>query len=630
MQKGIAMKKQQRYTALYERLSHDDELQGESNSISNQKQLLMDYANSHGLPSPRHFADDGISGTRFDRPAFLEMMKEIEEGNIGTVLVKNMSRLGRDYLIVGQIVEMFRQKDVRLIAVNDGTDTLLGDDDFLPFRNIMNEWYAKDTSKKIRSSFKAKGDAGKHVASSPPYGYIKDPADKNHWIVDEEAAEVVRKIFKLTLEGYGPFQICKKLEAENIEIPAVHQKKQGLGLYQSREIKYPYRWGSSTVASILTKKEYLGHTVNFKTRKHFKDKKSHYVAQKYWQIFENTQEPIIDEETFYNAQKCRQGIKRYPNGWGEPHPLDGKLICPDCAGKLYCHRNNNGKRIAMFTCGNYGKVPVGTLCSSPHRIKAEALIEIVRETLRFLKSTIEADSKEFIEQITQTEEDNRSEEVKKKQTRLNVCRKRVDELERLICKIYEDNALGKLPESRYETLIRQYSKEQESLNNEIDDIEELLSKAEEERRSGKKFVDLMSRYDNFDEITPFIVNEFIDRIEVHERARKGSAQTTQKVDIYFNFIGNYSLPEKELTEEEKAELARIEEKKDRIHRNYIRRKENGKQKEYEKKYELRRRARYAEKKAQNPNPYEIPAEVYDQEHFSRVSVVLADSVKPDF
>ena len=286
------MKKEQRYTALYERLSHDDELQGESNSISNQKQFLMEYAVSHELPSSRHFSDDGISGTRFGRPAFLEMMEEIEDGNIGIVLVKDMSRLGRDYLKVGQIVEMFRQKDVRLIVVNDGTDTLHGDDDFLPFRNIMNEWYAKDTSKKIRSTFKAKGDSGKHVASATPYGYVKDSLDKNHWIIDEEAAEVVRRIFKLTLDGYGPFQICKILEADKVEIPAYHMQKMGIGLWKTREIQHPYRWSSSTVANILTKKEYLGHTVNFKTRKHFKDKKSHYVAQKYWQIFEDTQEPM--------------------------------------------------------------------------------------------------------------------------------------------------------------------------------------------------------------------------------------------------------------------------------------------------------------------------------------------------
>lgn len=623
------MKKEQRYTALYERLSHDDELQGESNSISNQKKLLMEYAVSHGLPSPRHFADDGISGTRFDRPAFLEMMGEIEDGNIGAVLVKDMSRLGRDYLKVGQIVEMFRQKDVRLIAVNDGTDTLQGDDDFLPFRNIMNEWYAKDTSKKIRSTFKAKGEAGKHVASSPPYGYMKDPEDKTKWIKDEEAAEVVQRIFKLTLEGKGPFQICKILEADKVEIPAYHQQKMGMGLWQNRELKHPYRWTSSSVASILTRKEYLGHTVNFKTRKHFKDKKSHYVAQKYWQVFEDTQEPIIDEETFYNAQKCRTGIKRYPNGWGEPHPLDGKMICHDCGSLMYCHRTSNGKKVAQYVCAKYGKQPVGTYCSSGHRINADAVMEIVRDTLRYLKTTIEDNPEEFIEHITQTEADNRCAEAKKKQDRLKQCRKRVDELERLICKIYEDNALGKMPESRYETLIRQYSKEQGELNEEVESIEAFLSEVEENRKSGKRFVDLMARYNDFDEITPFMVSEFIDHIEVHERDRKGSVQTTQKIDIYFNFIGNYSMPEKELTEVEKAEIERMNAIKDKRHEQYLARKARGSQQKWEKAYEPRRKARIAQLKADNTNTYGIPAEEYDQEHYSKVSVVLADSVVPD-
>ena len=622
--------KKQRYTALYERLSHDDELQGESNSISNQKHLLMEYAVSHELPSPRHFADDGISGTRFDRPAFLEMMEEIEDGNIGTVLVKDMSRLGRDYLKVGQIVEMFRQKDVRLIAVNDGTDTLHGDDDFLPFRNIMNEWYAKDTSKKIRSTFKAKGEAGKHVASSPPYGYMKDPNDKNRWIVDEEAAEVVRRIFQLTLEGKGPFQICKILEADKVEIPAYHQQKLGMGLWQNRELKYPYRWTSSSVASILTRKEYLGHTVNFKTRKHFKDKKSHYVAQKYWQIFEDTQEPIIDEETFENAQKCRTGIKRYPNGWGEPHPLDGKMFCHDCGSLMYCHRTSNGKKVAQYVCAKYGKQPVGTYCSSGHRINADAVMEIVRDTLKYLKTTIDDNPEEFIERITQSEADNRTAEAKKKQERLKVCRKRVDELERLICKIYEDNALGKMPESRYETLVRQYSKEQNELNDEIDQIEAFLSEVEENRKSGKKFVNLMARYNDFEEITPFMVSEFIDRIEVHERDRKGSVQTTQKIDIYFNFIGNYSMPEKELTEAEKAEIERINGIKDKRHQAYLKRKENGKQKAWEARYEPVRRARITKLKEQNKSAYAVPAEDFDQEHYSRTSVVLAESEVPNF
>ena len=380
----------------------------------------------------------------------------------------------------------------------------------------------------------------------------------------------------------------------------------------------------------ITRKEYLGHTVNFKTRKHFKDKKSHYVAQKYWQIFEDTQEPIIDEETFENAQKCRTGIKRYPNGWGEPHPLDGKMVCHDCGGLMYCHRTSNGKKVAQYVCAKYGKQPVGTYCNSGHRINADAVMEIVRDTLKYLKTTIDENPEEFIEHITQTEADNRNAEAKKKQDRLKVCRKRVDELERLICKIYEDNALGKMPESRYETLVRQYSNEQNNLNEEIEGIEDFLSEVEENRKSGKRFVNLMSRYNDFEEITPFMVSEFIDRIEVHERDRKGSVQTTQKIDIYFNFIGNYSMPEKELTEAEKAEIERINGIKDKRHQAYLKRKESGKQKVYEKKYDPVRRARITKLKEQNKSTYAIPAEEYDQEHYSKASVVLAESAVPDF
>ena len=297
---------------------------------------------------------------------------------------------------------------------------------------------------------------------------------------------------------------------------------------------------------------------------------------------------------------------------------------------MYCHRTSNGKKVAQYVCAKYGKQPVGTYCSSGHRINAEAVMDIVRDTLRYLKTTIEDNPEDFIEHITQTENDNRNAEAKKKQDRLKVCRKRVDDLERLICKIYEDNALGKMPESRYETLIRQYSKEQGELNEEIDSIEAFLSEVEENRKSGKRFVDLMSRYNNFDEITPFMVNEFIDRIEVHERDRKGSVQTTQKIDIYFNFIGNYSMPEKELTEAEKAEIERINGIKDKRHQAYLARKANGKQKVYEKKYDPVRRARIAQLKADNPNTFGIPAEEYDQEHYSKASVVLAESAIPTF
>ena len=614
------MANETRYTALYERLSHDDELQGESNSISNQKELLMNYALTHNLPSPRHFWDDGISGMRFDRPAFIEMMADIESNNIGTVLVKDMSRLGRDYLKVGQIVEMLRQKNVRLISVNDGTDTLAGDDDFLPFRNIMNEWYARDTSKKIRSTFKAKGESGKHVASSPPYGYLKDPNDKSRWVIDEEAAEIVRRIYKLTLEGQGAYRICKILEADKVEIPAYHQSKLGVGLWQSRELNHPYRWTSSSIAQILSRKEYLGYTVNFKTRKHFKDKKSHYVAQKEWQYFPDTQEPIIDAETFANVQRIRKGVKRYPNGWGEPHPLDGLLYCADCGGKLYCHRTTNGKRVAKFVCGNYGKVPVGTRCSSGHRIDASAVMEILQDTLRKLKDTISDNPEEFIESVEESVSKQQIAEIQKKKERLSVCQKRDDELEKLICKIYEDNALGKLSEKRYETLSGQYSKEQESLEKEIDGLKSDVQKYESSQSNGKNFVNLMSRYNNFDELTPFMMNEFIEKIIVHERDRKGSAQTTQKIDIYFNFIGNYQLPAEEVSPEilarQEEEQRKIEEIKNRRHEQYLKRKASGKQKAYERRYEPQRRERMSAIKAQYTNTFAVPAEVYQEEHYA--------------
>ena len=299
----------QEITALYERLSHDDELQGESNSISNQKQMLEEYARRNGLGNIRHFTDDGISGTRFDRPGFVAMLEQIEKGNVKVVCIKDMSRLGRDYLKVGMYMETMRKMGVRLIAVNDGVDSFSGDDDFTPFRNIMNEWYARDTSKKIKSTFQAKGQAGKHVASSPPYGYLKSPEDKEKWIIDGEAAEIVRRIFRMTMEGYGPYQIAKKLSEDKIPIPAYHQSQLGVGLHQNREFKDIYLWGSSTVCHILAKQEYLGHTVNFKTRKHFKDKKSHYVSQDQWLIFEDTHEPIIDQETFDNVQRIRGQVR---------------------------------------------------------------------------------------------------------------------------------------------------------------------------------------------------------------------------------------------------------------------------------------------------------------------------------
>ncbi|HGI4138283.1 TPA: DUF4368 domain-containing protein [Streptococcus agalactiae] len=593
------MRNFEKITALYERLSRDDELEGESNSIVNQKKILEEYASKNNLTNIIHFTDDGISGTQFDRPGFMDMMNGVNTGNIGCIIVKDMSRLGRDYLKVGQCMEILRQKGVRLIAINDNVDSFYREDDFTPFRNIMNEWYARDTSRKIQSTFRSKGESGKHTASTPPYGYIKDEKDKDKWVVDEKAAEIVRRIFNLTMDGAGPYKIAKILEADKIDIPAYHQQKMGYGLHQSKNFEYPYRWCSSTIASILKKKEYLGHTVNFKTRKHFKDKKSKYVSEDKWLIFENTHEAIIDQETFDNVQRIRGNVKRYPDGWGEYHPLTGLMYCADCGSKMYVHRTNNYKNIPYYVCSNYKKVPCGTLCPSAHRIKAEAVLNLIQETLKDIKKYLDEDNEAFIRSIQNEMEEKEKVEIEKKKIKLTESQNRLQELERLMCRIYEDMILNKIPNNRYEILNNQYETEQHTLSKEIKDLEVVISRYEKETDRAKKFISLISRYENFDELTTTMINEFVEKIIVHERDRKGSQTSKQKIEIYFNFIGNYELPQAELSDEEKQKLEeeerKIEERKDKLHQNYLKRKASGKQKEYEDKYKARREQKKQEK-----------------------------------
>ena len=589
----------EKITPLYERLSRDDELQGESNSISNQKQMLEDFARRNGLPNPTHFTDDGISGTRFDRPGFLAMMEEVEAGRVEAIVIKDMSRLGRDYLKVGQVMEVLRQRGVRLIAINDGVDSLKGDDDFTPFRNIMNEFYARDTSRKIRSVFKAKGMSGKHLTGTVIYGYLWDEK-REHWLVDEEAAEVVRRIFSLTLEGYGPYQIACKLSADRIEIPVVHLARFNEGVNRSKPVKDPYGWGSSTIVNILKKREYLGHTINFKTRKHFKDKKSHYVSEDEWTIFENTHEAIIDQQTFDLVQKIRSNVRRYPNGWGEAAPLTGLLYCADCGGKMYVHRTNNGKRVSQYTCSNYTKVPCGTLCPTQHRINESAVLTLVSDTLRAIAEYSRNDRTEFIHTVQETQVAQQSADISKKRRRLAAAQKRAGELEKLICKIYEDNALGKLPDARYKALDAQYAKEQDALEIEIAELEKAVTGYEQSQKSAEKFIALIDKYENFDTLTNTMLNEFVEKILVHERARKGSQDTTQEIEIYFNFLGRYippSLQPVPLTPEEQEELRKKEERKDRLHQNYLKRKASGAQKRYEDKIKAKKKAEMDAKKA---------------------------------
>ena len=598
------MRKNEKITALYERLSRDDfgkddDQQRESNSISNQKAMLEEFAARQGFTNIVHFTDDGISGTCFDRPGFLAMMKEVEAGNVEYLCIKDMSRMGRDYLKVGQIMEILRQRGVRLIAINDGVDSARGDDDFTPFRNIMNEYYARDTSRKIRSTFQSKGKSGKHLTGTVIYGYLWNEA-RDQWLVDPEAADVVKRIFAMTIDGYGPYQIASKLKEEKILIPSAYLAQHGEGVNKNKTFKDVYGWGSSTICNILEKREYLGHTINFKTRKHFKDKKSHYVPEDEWTIFENTHEAIIDQQTFDLVQKIRGNVRRYPDGWGEAAPLTGLLYCADCGGKMYVHRTNNGKRISQYTCSQYSKVPVGKLCTTQHRINEDVVLSLVSEMLKAIAEYAKHDRAEFVRVVQEAQSSQQTAEVRKQRTRLATAKQRVSELEVLLCKIYEDNILGKLSDSRYATLDAQYEKEQSELTAEISVLEKAIKSYEKHEKDADRFIALIDKYENFDKLTIAMLNEFIEKILVHERDRKGSIQTTQEVEIYFNFVGRFVPPafgEVELTPEELEEIRKREERKDRLHQNYLKRKASGAQKRYEDKIKGRKKAEIEAKKA---------------------------------
>ena len=598
------MRKNEKITALYERLSRDDfgkddDQQRESNSISNQKAMLEEFAARQGFTNIVHFTDDGISGTCFDRPGFLAMMKEVEAGHVEYLCIKDMSRMGRDYLKVGQIMEILRQRGVRLIAINDGVDSARGDDDFTPFRNIMNEYYARDTSRKIRSTFQSKGKSGKHLTGTVIYGYLWNEA-RDQWLVDPEAAEVVKRIFAMTIEGYGPYQIASKLKEEKVLIPSAYLAQHGEGVNKNKTFKDVYGWGSSTICNILEKREYLGHTINFKTRKHFKDKKSHYVPEDEWTIFENTHEPIIDQQTFDLVQKIRGNVRRYPDGWGEAAPLTGLLYCADCGGKMYVHRTNNGKRISQYTCSQYSKVPVGKLCTTQHRINEDVVLSLVSEMLKAIAEYAKHDRAEFVRVVQEAQSSQQTAEVRKQRTRLATAKQRVSELEVLLCKIYEDNILGKLSDSRYATLDAQYEKEQSELTAEISVLEKAVKSYEKHEKDADRFIALIDKYENFDKLTIAMLNEFIEKILVYERDRKGSIQTTQEVEIYFNFVGRFVPPafgEVELTPEELEEIRKREERKDRLHQNYLKRKASGAQKRYEDKIKKRKKAEIEAKKA---------------------------------
>ena len=350
---------------------------------------------------------------------------------------------------------------------------------------------------------------------------------------------MVKRIFAMTIDGFGPYQIAKKLSEEKILIPSAYLAQFGEGVNKNKIFKDVYGWGSSSIVEILKKHEYLGHTVNFKTRKHFKDKKSHYVPEDEWTIFEHTHEPIIDQPTFDLVQKIRGNVRRYPNGWGEAAPLTGLLYCADCGGKMYVHRTNNGKRISQYTCSQYSKVPVGKLCTTQHRINEDVVLSLVSEMLKAIAEYAKHDRAEFVRVVQEAQSSQQTAEVRKQRTRLATAKQRVSELEVLLCKIYEDNILGKLSDSRYATLDAQYEKEQSELTVEISVLEKAIKSYEKHEKDADRFIALIDKYENFDKLTIAMLNEFIEKILVHERDRKGSIQTTQEVEIYFNFVGRF-------------------------------------------------------------------------------------------
>lgn len=534
-------KSKNRITALYERLSRDDELAGDSNSIVNQKKMLEDYAKSNGYTDLVHFTDDGYSGGNFDRPGWKEMLRQIEDGSIGTVIVKDMSRVGRDYLQVGFYTEVFfREKGVHFVAISNGVDSDINtSSEFAPFLNIMNEWYLRDCSRKIKAVLQAKGRDGKPITNNPPYGYIKDPEDKNR---------------------------C--------------------------DMSKPYEWAGVSVVRMLEKPEYMGDTVNFRTKKlSYKDKVAVKNDSDEIVVFTDTHEAIIDRKTWYMVQELRK-TKRRINTEGESNPFVGKIFCADCGGKM--HYRNEGKRAgrkwrglpdgsvrttpACYNCGNYNNShdQSGKVCCS-HNIQAKVIDQFVLETIQYACKSVRMDERAFVERIRSASEIREQSEAKKLKAALKHQEKRYAELDILLKKVYEDNALGRLPDKRYEMLSAGYEKEQAELEQSIKTCRQQLTQYDEDTDRTEEFLALVHKYTDITELTPVIINEFVDKILVH-KAEKIDGERVMEIEIYLNFIGKVELPAQELTEEE---LAEIKEKQRLRERNAM--------------YQRRRRAKFMPK-----------------------------------
>ena len=537
----MAKSNQGKITALYERLSRDDELQGESNSILNQKKYLEDYARKNGFNNIQHFTDDGYSGTNFNRPGFQAMIAEIEAGHIATVIVKDMSRFGRNYLEVGFYTEIqFPSKSVRFIAINNNVDSANPtDNDFTPFLNIMNEWYAKDTSKKIRATWQSKGRSGEHLTTIPPYGYKKDPENKKRWIVDEEAAAVVQKIFALCMDGMGPTQIAKWLQENKVLSPVAYCYENDLPTTSKRPTD-PYKWATKTVVHILERLDYLGHTVNFKTSKQsFKSKKVLWNDPADWVIFENTQEPIIEESVFLIVQKIRQGRRR-PTKMGDMGMFSGLLFCADCGGKMYlCRANHFKPEQEYYLCSTYRKDR--TLCST-HSIRRVVLEEIVLRNLREAIQYVTQYEDDFVQRAADQSLRERDKELAQKKDTLAQSQKRIAELDVIIKRLYEDNISGKLSDERFIKLSRDYELEQTNLTNLVEHLRQEVKEQEKQKVNVRQFIAAVRKYTDMQQLDAYILREFVDKIyisEVYTPDENEPRIKVREIEIVYNFIGAF-------------------------------------------------------------------------------------------
>ena len=534
---------QQLITALYPRLSHEDELQGESNSISNQKRILETYAKQNGFSNLRWYTDDGYSGANFQRPGFQAMLADIEAGKVGTVIVKDMSRLGRNYLQVGMYTEMiFPQKGVRFIAINDGVDSAQGENDFAPLRNIFNEWLVRDTSKKIKAVKRSKGMSGKPITSKPVYGYLMD--EDENFIIDEEAAPVVRQIYSLCLAGNGPTKIARMLTEQQIPTPGTLEYRR-TGSTRRYHPGYECKWATNTVVHLLENREYTGCLVNFKTEKpSYKLKHSIENPPEKQAVFENHHEPIIDRETWERVQELRKQRKR-PNRYDEVGLFSGILFCADCGSVMYQQRYQTDKRKQdCYICGSYKK---RTADCTAHFIRTDLLTAGVLSNLRKVTSYAAKHEARFMKLLIEQNEDGDRRRNASKKKELEAAEKRIAELSAIFKRLYEDSVTGRISDERFTELSADYEAEQKELKERAARLREELSKAQEATANAEKFMNVVRRHTTIEELTPTLLREFVEKIVVHESValdgkRRGKLRR-QEIEIYYSFVGKVELPD---------------------------------------------------------------------------------------